>query len=111
MAELTADLAPGAVIVECPEPGCDHTIAAYGGDITHRNDGSHSFSYSKGRKVLVVESQIVTVEVSDAVAEALGQFMGEHAAEIDARLIPLGITLNEIAIPTYERIVWRDQAE
>lgn len=47
---LDAELDAGAVIITCAEPGCDASIATYGGALEHNEDGSHTFSYGCRRE-------------------------------------------------------------
>lgn len=46
---MTTDdtLAPGAHVTTCPEPGCDSTLAGYGGRLEHHDDGSHTIHYDE----------------------------------------------------------------
>lgn len=34
------------VEVHCPKPGCESSIAGYGGHLEHHYDGSHTLSYT-----------------------------------------------------------------
>ena len=54
---------------------------------------------------LLVHDSILTVPAPPAVQETISEFIAAHQAELDALLAPHGVTVNEIARPTYYQIV------
>lgn len=64
-----------------------------------------------GRQPLIVNRTFVTVPISDGAARVIQEFIQLHRASLDADLEPFGLTLNEIAVPIYERMVYADEVE
>jgi len=67
------------------------------------------------RRVLFLDGSLVTVPVNAGAQEAMDRVMRTHTAEIDAALAPFGLASfglasTDILIPTYERVVWADEA-
>lgn len=111
---METDLAPGAVIVECPEPGCGHTLAAYGGSIEHHDDGSHTYIHHRGpahRRPLIIGDAFVTVPIPDGASRVITGFIRAHTDELNTALAVHDLTLGDIAIPTFYRLVWADEMQ
>lgn len=64
-----------------------------------------------GRQPLIVDSTFVTVPISDGAARVIQEFIRLHRASLDADLERFGLTVSEIAVPTYERIVYADEVK
>lgn len=62
------------------------------------------------RQPLILDSSFVTVPISEGASAAIQNFMRLHAAELNADLEPFGLTIADIAVPTFERLVYADVA-
>lgn len=65
----------------------------------------------QARKPLIAADQFITAPISDGAARVIQAFMAKYRDELDAELKPFGLTINEIAVPNYERLVYADEVK
>lgn len=65
----------------------------------------------QARKPLIAAGQFITAPISDGAARVIQAFIARHRDEIDADLEPFGLTINDIAVPNYERLVYADEVK
>ncbi|MDL9978842.1 hypothetical protein [Microbacterium candidum] len=61
------------------------------------------------RRILIVDGSIITVPLESAAQRALERWLFAHVEEVRAVLAPFGLDPNEVELPTFVRVVYRDE--
>ena len=62
------------------------------------------------RKPLIVDQTFITVPVPPAVEVAIMEWFADHLPSLEAKLSPLGIAPEDLALPEWHRLVYQDEA-
>ena len=61
------------------------------------------------RRLLVIDGTFVTVPIPEPAQIAMSEFIAEHLAELDEVLRPYDLIAADIAVPTFERVVYASE--